>query len=87
LILVRPVRIYTTSYCGYCTRAKALLTERKIPFQEIDCEDDDRLRAWLVEATGQRTVPQIFFGEEAIGGYSDLAALDRAGKLQEKLAD
>lgn len=82
---MRPVKIYTTSYCPYCHRAKQLLRDRKIPFEEIDCEGDDETREWLIEATGQRTVPQIFFGEEPIGGYTDLAALDRSGGLLQKL--
>jgi glutaredoxin 3 len=82
---MKPVKVYTTSWCPYCVQAKRLLTERKIPFEEIDCENDDALRAWLVKTTGQRTVPQIFIGDEPVGGYSDISALDKKGLLVEKV--
>jgi len=82
---MKPVKVYTTSYCPYCVQAKRLLNDRKIPFEEIACDEDDGLRDWLVKATGQRTVPQIFIGDEPIGGYTDLAALDKKGSLQAKL--
>jgi len=82
-----PVRVYSTQICPYCVRAKMLLNERGIPFEEIDVTGDHDKRAWLVQVTGgRRTVPQIFFGDESIGGYDELRALDRAGRLQEKLA-
>ena len=80
------VRIYTTNYCGYCTAAKSLLRDRGADFQEIDCSSDSKVRQWLVEQTGQRTVPQIFLGGVPVGGFSELSALDRAGKLQPILA-
>ena len=79
------VIVYSTQVCPYCVAAKRLLTARSVPFQEIDVTGDDAKRAWLVEATGRRTVPQIFIGAEPIGGYDDLAALDRSGQLAEKL--
>ncbi len=82
---MKPVRVYSTRVCPYCVRAKLLLEARGIPFQEIDVSDDPDTRAWLVQATGRRTVPQIFIGDEAIGGFDDLSALDRAGKLAPKL--
>ncbi len=75
------ITVYTTSYCPYCTRAKQLLTRKGVAFEEIDAEHDDQLRAWLVEKTGQQTVPQIFAGERSLGGFSDIDALDRQGKL------
>ncbi len=75
------VTIYTTSYCPYCTRAKQLLTRKGVAFEEIDAEGDDALRTWLVERSGQQTVPQIFVGERSLGGFSDIDALDRQGKL------
>jgi glutaredoxin 3 len=80
------ITIYTTRVCPYCVAAKRLLKERGATYREIDVTGDDAKRAWLVETTGRRTVPQIFFGDEAIGGYDDLAALDKAGRLREKLA-
>lgn len=80
---MKPVTIYTTQTCGFCIRAKQLLADRDIPYQEVDVTGDDDARAKLVEKSGgQRTVPQIFIGEQPIGGYSDLAQLDREGKLQ-----
>ena len=76
----KPVRIYTTSYCTFCRRAKELLRRRGIPFEDLDVTDDEATRRWLVEATGRRTVPQIFIGEEAVGGYEELRALDETGR-------
>jgi glutaredoxin 3 len=83
--VMRPVRVYTTDYCGYCRRAKDLLRSRNVAFEEIDVTDDDDRRAWLVKTTGRQTVPQIFIGDEPIGGYTDLAALDRSGALKTML--
>lgn len=84
---MKHVRLYTTLVCGYCYRAKLLLKERGIPFEEIDVTRDTAARIWLVGATGRRTVPQIFIGDEAIGGFEELRQLDRSGRLQAKLAD
>jgi glutaredoxin 3 len=75
------VRIYTKERCPYCLRAKALLARKGVAFEEIGVEGRDDLRAWLVEASGQKTVPQIFVGQRSLGGYEDLEALDREGKL------
>lgn len=76
------VRIYTTDYCGYCNAAKRFLADRKVAFEEIDVSGDDAARVDLTQRTGQRTVPQIFVGDTHVGGYTDMVALDRAGKLQ-----
>jgi glutaredoxin 3 len=75
------VTLYTTRVCPYCVAAKRLLKMRGIDYAEIDVSNDPAKRAWLVEATGRRTVPQIFIHGDPIGGYDDLAALDHAGKL------
>jgi glutaredoxin 3 len=75
------VTVYTTTYCPWCVRAKALLKRKGVDFEEINVEGDDARRLWLVEQTGQRTVPQVFAGERSLGGFSDLDALDREGKL------
>jgi glutaredoxin 3 len=75
------VKVYTKRSCPFCVRAKALLDRKGVPYEEIDVETDDALRAWLVETTGQRTVPQVFAGDRALGGFTDVDALDRAGKL------
>jgi glutaredoxin 3 len=78
---VTRVKIYTTSSCPFCLRAKRLLEARGIPFEEIDVGNDDALREEIIQRTGRRTVPQIFIDERSIGGFEELAALDAAGKL------
>ena len=62
--------------------AEKLLRERGAEFDVIDVTQDDEKRMWLVQETGKRTVPQIWVGETYVGGYDDLSALDREGKLQ-----
>jgi glutaredoxin 3 len=84
---MKPVRMYTTRVCPYCIRAKALLQRKGVPFQEIAVDGDYEARAWLVQATGRRTVPQIFIGELPIGGSDELHALERAGELDRLLYD
>jgi glutaredoxin 3 len=78
---MKEIRVYTTKICGYCVAAKRLLQSLDLPFTEIDVSRDNEQRIWLVQATGQRTVPQIFIGERSIGGYQELAALNRNGLL------
>lgn len=81
-----PVKIYSKTYCPYCDRAKALLKSKGVPFEEINLEGKpDEMQA-LVQQTGMRTVPQIFIGGKLVGGFTDLAALDQAGKLDALLA-
>jgi glutaredoxin 3 len=80
------VTLYTTRVCPYCIAAKRLLSQRGVSYKEIDVSADPEKRAWLVQATGRRTVPQIFIGSEAIGGYNELCTLDDDGLLEEKLA-
>ncbi len=76
------VRVYTTTYCGYCTAAKRFLEQVKgVTVEEIDVTQDMAQRQWLAQTTGQRTVPQIFVGDTHIGGYTDLRALDAEGGL------
>jgi glutaredoxin 3 len=81
--MTKRVQVYTTNYCGYCVRAKALLSRLNIAFEEIDVSNDGDKRDWLVSASGQRTVPQIFIDGRPIGGFVELAALERAGGLRE----
>jgi glutaredoxin 3 len=81
----RSVRVYSTLVCPYCIRAKALLRQRGIAYENIDVTGDSTARAWLVQMTGRRTVPQIFIGEEPIGGFHELRALDASGELSKKL--
>ncbi len=83
---MKPVKIYTTTYCGYCVRAKDLLTRKGVKYEELDVTGDDEMRTKLVEMSGgQRTVPQIFIGDTHVGGYSDLARLDSEGRLDPML--
>ncbi|MFO0758050.1 MAG: glutaredoxin 3 [Byssovorax sp.] len=81
------VVVYTTDYCPYCIQAKRLLTKKKAPFTEINVEERADLRSWLVSASGQTTVPQVFINGRSVGGYSDISALDRQGKLDALLAE
>ncbi len=76
------VVVYTTAFCPYCTRAKDLLRHKGIPFEEIDLTDADPARTALVERTGMRTLPQIFVDGKLVGGWRELQALDREGKLE-----
>ncbi len=82
---MKPVKIYTTTYCGYCVRAKDLLTRKGVKYEELDVTGNDEMRAKLVEMSGQRTVPQIWIGDTHVGGYSDLARLESEGRLDPML--
>ena len=78
--------MYTTQWCPFCVRAKALLKRKGVNFEEIDVSGDDALRARMVAASGKRTVPQIFINGSTIGGFEELQALDREGELDRLLA-
>ena len=81
------VEIYTKFLCPYCTRAKALLTQKGVAFEEHDISMGGPLRVEMLERSGgQLTVPQVFINGEHVGGSDDLAALERAGKLDSLLA-
>jgi glutaredoxin 3 len=82
---VKPVKIYTTTYCGYCVRAKDLLTRKGVKYEELDVTGDDEMRSKLVEMSGQRTVPQIWIGDTHVGGYTDLARMESEGRLDPML--
>ena len=80
------VEIYTKAWCGYCARAKALLGDKGVAFDEYDIRMGGPTRdEMLKRAPGQTTVPQIFIDGQHIGGSDDLAALNRAGKLDAML--
>ncbi len=82
-----PVTIYTREYCGYCSRAKALLTAKGVAFEEKDASYSPDLRQEMIaRANGRSTFPQIFIGATHVGGCDDLHALERAGKLDALLA-
>lgn len=84
--MAAPVTIYTTPWCGYCARAKALLARKGAAYTEIDIEAARGLREEMIARSGRRTVPQVFIGERHVGGSDDLAALDAAGELDRLLA-
>ncbi len=85
---MKSVTLYTTPYCGHCLAAKRLLSGKGIRFAEIDiAADPARRREMLQRARGMRTVPQIFVGEEHVGGFDEVYALERAGKLDPMLAE
>jgi glutaredoxin 3 len=76
------IEIYTTAWCGFCLRAKALLEERGLPYEEIRIDDDPSFRDRLLELTGRWTVPQILIDGKPIGGYTELRELERRGVLE-----
>ena len=80
------IEIYTTPFCGYCARAKGLLDRKGAAYEETDVMMDDKKRAEMRARANRTTVPQIFINGQHIGGSDDLAALERAGKLDPLLA-
>lgn len=75
------VVIYTRPFCGYCSRAVSLLTEKGADFEEIEAGMDPKLRQEMMEKSGRSTFPQIFIGGQHIGGCDEMMALERSGKL------
>jgi len=80
------IRMYSTTWCGYCVRAKALLESRGLEYEEIVMDDDPAFRQKMLDLTGRWTVPQIFIDEKPIGGYTELWHLDREGRLEDLAA-
>ncbi|MDQ3065904.1 MAG: glutaredoxin [Actinomycetota bacterium] len=80
------ITVYSTRWCGYCTRAKALLDGKGIAYDEITLDDDPAFRRSLFDLTGGSTVPQILIDGKPIGGYTELWRLDKSGALDEQLA-
>ncbi len=79
---MQPVKMYTTAYCPYCTRAKQILKARGVDaIDEVRIDELPQERMKMMEITGRRTVPQIFIGETHVGGCDDLQALDGRGGL------
>jgi glutaredoxin 3 len=81
MLAVPDIELYTAPYCPYCHRAAALLKSKGVAVREIDVTERPELRVWLREATGRTTIPQTFVDGRSLGGYDDLAALDRRGEL------
>jgi len=78
--------MYTTEYCSRCTSAKALLARREIGYEEINLAKDPDGRAKLSQLTGMVTFPQIVIDGQTLGGFDELLAADRAGRLRELVA-
>ncbi len=84
---MQTVEIYTSPTCGYCHAAKRLLTMKEVSFIEYDLmQQPEKRDEMLSRANGRHTVPQIFVGDTHVGGYDDMAALERSGKLDPLLA-
>jgi len=80
------VQIYTTQICPYCHRAKALLREKGVSYDEVDVMATPGARDKMIKRTGRTSVPQIFIGDTHVGGCDDLFALDAKGALDPMLA-
>ncbi len=83
---VPRVTLYTTGWCGYCSRAKHLLDRRGIAYREVSLDDDPAFRARVFDLGGRWTVPLVVIDGRVVGGYQELAALDRSGELETRLA-
>jgi glutaredoxin 3 len=83
--MVAAVRIYTSISCPYCVQAKRLLDRKGVAYEEIDVTGDPARRAEMMQASGRRTVPQIFIDQLSIGGFDELYALEQDGELDELL--
>lgn len=79
------VIMYTTAVCPFCTMADRLLTAKGVAIEKIRVDQDPQQRQEMMTRTGRRTVPQIYIGETHVGGYDDLYALEKAGKLDSLL--
>ena len=80
---MKNVTIYTGPYCNYCDAAKRLLTRNDVPYKEINVAEVDGARDEMIKkANGKRTIPQIFFDDQHIGGYDEVRALEKENKLQ-----
>ena len=84
---MKPVTIYSTRVCPYCMRAKALLQSKHVTYTEFLVDTDPARRKEMDNKSRRRSVPQIFIGEQHVGGYDELYALDRKGGLDTLLAD
>ena len=83
--MTADVLMYTTRFCPYCMRAKSLLESKNVTFTDIDVDADPGRRLEMMERSGRRTVPQIWIGEQHIGGFDDMYLLERQGVLDDLL--
>ena len=80
------VTMYSTRFCPYCMRARGLLDSKQVSYTDIGVDGKPELRREMTERSGRYTVPQIWIGEHHVGGYDDLALLERQGRLDELLS-
>ena len=85
-VLMPRIRVYSTRWCGYCVRAKALLDAKRLDYEEVLLDEEPDFRVKLHDLTGGWTVPQIVIDGEPIGGYTELWRLDKTGELDQRLA-
>ncbi|MFI2812173.1 MULTISPECIES: glutaredoxin 3 [Microbulbifer] len=82
---MQEVTIYTTRFCPFCVRAKYLLDRKQVPYREIPVDGNPQKRAEMTARAGARTVPQIWVGDEHVGGCDELMAAERSGELDRLL--
>ena len=85
-LLMSRIVVYSTRWCGYCIRAKALLDDKGIPYEEVLLDEEPEFRKRLFELTGGWTVPQVVIDGEPVGGFAELWRLERSGALAERIA-
>ena len=83
---MNKITVYTSEPCSFCRHAKALLAKRGLPYDEINLAMDAEGRAELAARTGMMTFPQVIIGDELVGGFNELAAADRSGRLRQLVA-
>lgn len=81
------VVVYRTPVCPYCVRVHHLLQSKGVAFEEVDVSNDQGKRQWLLDVTRRRTVPQVFINGKPVGGFDELARLNRSGELDRLLAE
>jgi glutaredoxin 3 len=84
--MTKPVTMYATEWCPYCRMAERLLQSKGVSIEKIRVDLEPQRRVEMMARTKRRTVPQIYIGDHHVGGYDDLAALDRTGELDALLA-
>jgi glutaredoxin 3 len=85
-LLMSRIVVYSTRWCGYCIRAKALLDDKGIPYEEVLLDEEPEFRKRLFELTGGWTVPQVVIDGDPVGGFAELWRLERSGALAERVA-
>ncbi len=83
---MKKIVVYTGPFCNFCDAAKRLLKRNGLNFEEIDVSSGENIKEEMIKKTnGQRTIPQIFFGDYHVGGYTELRELEKSNNLKEKL--